>query len=477
MGKESFDVVVIGSGPGGYVAAGRAGQLGLRTALVERADLGGICLNWGCIPTKALLHGAEVVRTIRGSAHVGVVTGAPSVDVKGLVAHSRKTASTLSSGISSLMKARGVTVIHGDATVVDKGVVRVESNTARPSRSEPEDRILEATHIIVATGASARSLPGIGPDGQKIWTYRDALTPQEIPESLVVIGSGAIGAEFASLYADLGSKVTVLEAAPAFMPAEPAAVSSVVQDSFTSRGIDLYTDVTVTDMKADNTGVSVNFDGTSVRATSLRAERVLLAVGVVPNTTGLGLEQFNVCDDKGFMRVNPHGKTTVWGLYGIGDVAGGPMVAHKASHEALTCVNALAGVDRTLPEEDWREWVPRCTYTFPEVASIGITEEQASARGLKTVARAVPFSQNGRALGAATTEGYAQVVLNATSGAILGAHIVGHAATELVSLLAVAHEGGMDANTFTNAIIPHPSLAETVHESVLAGLGIPVNSL
>lgn len=462
--NDSFDVIVIGAGPGGYVAAGRAAQLGLRTAVIERAELGGICLNWGCIPTKALLHGAEVARTLRTSAQVGVAVGEIDIDYSALVAHSRQTSQTLTSGIAGLMNARGATVLAGTATVTGKGQVDVEM--------ENETRHLRATHVVIATGASPRSLPGIEPDGDRIWTYRDALATAEIPSSLVVVGSGAIGSEFASLFADMGSDVTLLEAADNFLPAEETAASSQVQKAFEAKGIDVRTGVTVNGVNAHADGVDVEVDGETITA-----ERVLLAVGVQPNSAGLGLEEFDVCDERGFIRTDAFGKTEVWGLYAIGDVAGGPMLAHKASHEALVCINALAGFDRTPPAKDWRAWVPRCTYTYPEVASIGLSAQQATEQGYSPVARPIRFAENGRALGTTETDGFAQVLVDEASGEILGGSIVGHDATELISLLSVAHATGADAEEFTHAIIPHPSLAESVHESVLSALGRPVNSM
>lgn len=462
--NDSFDVIVIGAGPGGYVAAGRAAQLGLRTAVIERAELGGICLNWGCIPTKALLHGAEVARTLRSSAKVGITAGDIDIDYSALVAHSRQTSQTLSSGISGLMNARGVTVLAGTATVAGKGRVDVETDN--------ETRHLRATHVVVATGASPRSLPGVEPDGDRIWTYRDALATTEIPSSLVVVGSGAIGSEFASLFADMGSDVTLLEAADSFLPAEEKASSSHVQKAFEAKGIDVHAGVTVNGASAHDDGVHIDVDGDSITA-----ERVLLAVGVQPNSAGLGLEEFDVCDERGFIKTDAFGKTDVWGLYAIGDVAGGPMLAHKASHEALVCINALAGFDRTPPDKDWKAWIPRCTYTYPEVASIGLSAQQATAQGYSPVARPIRFAENGRALGTTETDGFAHVLIDESSGEILGGSIVGHDATELISLLSVAHAAGANAEQFTQAIIPHPSLAETVHESVLSALGRPVNSM
>lgn len=471
---DLVDVVVIGAGPGGYAAAGRAGQLGLRTVLVERAELGGVCLNWGCIPTKALLHGAEVARTVRAGAAVGIVTGEPAIDVEALVRHSRGTASQLSGGIGALMSARGVEVVRGAARITGKGEVEVSGDQGT--------RRLRAEHVIVATGSRPRSLPVIEPDGELIWTSREALVPRSVPGSLVVIGSGAIGSEFASLYADLGSAVTLLEALPQVLPGESAEVSQVVARSFRRRGMTLAAGVRVDGVER-TTGpdggaqVAVRYTDAAGVPREARAERLLLAVGVEPNTAGIGLEELGVLDERGYVRVDEHGRTDAWGLYAIGDVTGGPCLAHKATHEALRCVDALAGVDRAPVPEDWRAWIPRCTYTYPEVASIGLSESQAEAAGRSVLARSIRFAENGRALGAASTEGFARVLVDAETRGILGATLVGDGVTELIGMVSVAHAAGMDADRFIRTVLPHPTRGEAVRESVLAALGRPIDSL
>lgn len=467
--RDRFDVVVIGSGPGGYTAAGRAGQLGLRTAVVERADLGGTCLNWGCIPTKALLHGAEVARAVRSGAAVGVLAGEPSIDVGALVRHSRTTAQRLSTGVATLMRARGVEVIRGEARITGKGEVEV-ADGGRVRR-------LGAEHVILATGARPRALPGIEPDGERIWTYRDALAPDEVPDSLVVIGSGAIGAEFASLYCDLGSRVTLLEALPRILPGESRAVSEAVVASFAGRGLATVAGVRVEGAERTADGVVVRYTDADGAGRIVHASRLLLAVGVAPNTGGIGLEALDVLDERGFVRVDDHGRTGAWGLYAIGDVAGGPCLAHKAGAEALRCVDALAGVDRGSAPEDWRAWIPRCTYTFPEVASIGLSEERARAAGHGVRAASIRFAHNGRALGAAAAEGFARVLVDEATGALLGAELVGEGVTELIGMIAVAHAAGADARGFARAVLPHPTRGEALRESVLSALGRPVDSL
>lgn len=469
---ELYDVIVLGAGPGGYVAGIRAGQLGLRTAVIERAELGGICLNWGCIPTKALLHGAEVARAVRSGAEVGILAQAPSVEVSALVAHSRRTADTLAGGVGALLKGNGVDILRGTATVADKGRVRLEI--------DGRTRDLAADHIIVATGAGPRSLPGIEPDGSTIWTYRQALVPDEIPESLVVIGSGAIGSEFASLYADLGSKVTLLESLDRIMPGESPEVSALVTKSFNRRGI-----TTMSSVRVESVDVVGSGDGGATIRTSdakngeqtLTASKVLLAVGVAPNSADLGLDRFDILDKAGFVTVDSLGATGVWGLYAIGDVAGGPCLAHKASHEALRCVDAIAGVRREPEPDDWREWVPRCTYTTPEVASVGIDVAAAKARGHNVATARIGFAENGRALGAAETEGFARVVVDADTDEILGASLVGAGVTELIASVVVARTAGVPASVFASSMFPHPTRSEILGEAMSAALGRPINSL
>lgn len=481
---DRFDVLVIGAGPAGYVAAGRAGRLGLRTALVEKNELGGVCLNSGCIPAKALMHGAKVARTIRSAEQNGVVPSyrsQPTIDVATLVNHSRRTAQQLTSGVEALMKAAKVTVLKGTATIVDKGEVSVQLNEDEVRRG-PATRRLSAEHIIVATGASPRILADRSiaePDGEVIWTYREALVPQEVPESLTVIGSGAVGSEFASLYADLGSKVTLLEAQDQVLPRESPDAAAVLERSFAQRGVNISTGITVNavDVAEDRSGATVTYTDAAGGIQTVSSQRVLLSVGVYPNSAGLGLEQFGVVDDQGFIASDDHGKTAVWGLYAVGDVAGGPCLAHKASTEALRCVDALAGVDRTPAERNWKSWVPKCTYTTPEVASIGLSTEEAESLGHRVVHRPVQLRENGRALGAGETEGFGTVLLDADTHEILGSTLVGEGVTELVGSVAVAHAAGATAEDFVRAIIPHPSKLEMLHESVMAGLGRPVNTL
>lgn len=467
--EETYDVVVIGAGPGGYPAAIRSAQLGLRTAVIEKADLGGICLNWGCIPTKALLHGAELIRAAKEGSRFGINMGTPTVDIDKLVAHSRGVSKQLTGGVGALLEGNGADIIRGTAEIVDKGELEVDLGKGKTLK-------IHADHIIVATGASPRVLPGMEPDGKNIWTYKQALVPTEIPESLVVIGSGAIGSEFASLYADLGSEVTLLEALPRFMPNEPAAISETVAKEFKKRGITVEAGARVSSAKTVGEDAVIKWtsaDGTEHKKT---VSKVLVAAGVVPNSAGLGLEKFDVIGKGGFIQTDSLGKSQAWGLYAIGDVAGGPCLAHKATHEGVRCVDAIAGVRRVQEPDDWRDWVPRCTYTTPEVASVGISAEQAKERGIKAKASTVALAENGRALGAGETVGFAQLTVS-EDGEILGAHLVGAGVTELISMLVVGHTGEIDAETFSRAMLPHPTRSEVVVEAVLKNLGRGVNSL
>lgn len=469
--RRTYDVVVVGGGPGGYPAAVRAAQLGLRTALVEREDLGGVCLNEGCIPTKALLHGAEVLRTVREAGRFGIRVQEPTVEVAALVQHSRQVAGQLSSGVGALLRGNGVEVLTGDATWVERGKLDVELP------AEGRTVGLEAGHIILATGARPRSLPGVLPDGDRIWTAKEALRPREVPETLLVIGSGAIGAEFASLYADLGSQVTLVEALPRILPGESEEASAFMARSFARRGIEVFAGAAVEQVSAGTEQVHVTFAEASGAIAERTVSAVLIAVGVQANTEGLGLEKLQVLDERGFVRTDQHGRTGVWGLYAVGDLSGPPCLAHQATREGISCVEAFAGVSRVPQEPDWAAWVPKCTYTFPEVASIGLTAETAQLRGHEVAVGRAEMSANGRALGAGEAEGYGEVVLDAGTQEVLGAQIIGAGATETISLVATAHAAGLDGPGFARTLIPHPSRAETLHEALLAALGRPMNTL
>ncbi len=463
---EKYDVLVVGSGPGGYVAAIRAAQHGLRTAVVERDRLGGICLNWGCIPTKALLHGADVAHTLANLRPLGFSASGVKFDMARLVEFSRSVSGRLSDGIGYLMKKNGIDVVRGSARLLDKGVVAVTA--ADESVSE-----YRADHVILATGARPRSVPGVVPDGDRVWTYFDALVPPGLPKSLLVIGSGAIGVEFASLYNDLGTDVTLVELAPQIMPVEDAAVAGHVRRQFEKRGIGIHTGASVSELTVGTDAVTVavrSADGTIDEAT---VDRVLVAAGIQGNVEGLGLEELGVEVDRGFVTTDQWCRTTAFGVYAIGDVAGAPCLAHKASHEAVLCVDKLAGADHVRPLD--RDYVPGCTYARPQVASLGLTEERARATGRRLQIGQFDLQASGKALAIGEADGFVKTIFDADSGELLGAHMVGPDVTEQIQGFGIARSLEATADDLAEVVFAHPTLSEAMHESVLAALGRPIN--
>ncbi|MHD0281172.1 dihydrolipoyl dehydrogenase [Rhodococcus sp. DMU1] len=463
---EKYDVLVVGSGPGGYVAAIRAAQHGLRTAVVERDRLGGICLNWGCIPTKALLHGADVAHTLANLRPLGFSASGVEFDMARLVEFSRSVSGRLSDGIGYLMKKNGIDVVRGSARLLDKGVVAVTA--ADESVSE-----YRADHVILATGARPRSVPGVVPDGDRVWTYFDALVPSELPKSLLVIGSGAIGVEFASLYNDLGTDVTLVELAPQIMPVEDAAVAGHVRRQFEKRGIGIHTGASVSELTVGTDAVTVavrSADGTIDEAT---VDRVLVAAGIQGNVEGLGLEELGVEVDRGFVTTDQWCRTTAFGVYAIGDVAGAPCLAHKASHEAVLCVDKLAGADHVRPLD--RDYVPGCTYARPQVASLGLTEERARATGRRLQIGQFDLQASGKARAIGEADGFVKTIFDADSGELLGAHMVGPDVTEQIQGFGIARSLEATADDLAEVVFAHPTLSEAMHESVLAALGRPIN--
>ncbi|GAA4828107.1 dihydrolipoyl dehydrogenase [Saccharopolyspora rosea] len=469
--SQNYDVLVIGGGPGGYVAAIRAAQLGLRTAVVERDRLGGICLNWGCIPTKALLHGAEVAHTLANLEPLGFSASAVDFDMARLVEYSRSVSQRLSGGVEHLMRKNGIDVLIGSARLVDKGVVRVVVESEDGLRAETEHR---ADHVILATGARPRPVAGIEPDGKRIWTYFEALVPPELPKSLLVVGSGAIGVEFASLYRDLGSEVTLVEAAPRIMPAEDVDVCDHVRRAFTRRGIRVHTGASVAAVVATDDAVTAEITLPGGSAEHVSADRVLVAAGVQGNVADLGLDDVGVEVDGGFVRTDQWCRTTAFGVYAIGDVAGGPCLAHKAGHEAVLCVEKLAGLGGVQPLD--RAYVPACTYARPQVARLGLTEEQARAGGRPVRVGRFDLRASGKALTLGAAAGFVKTIFDESTGELLGAHMVGPEVTEQIQGFGIARALEATGEDLAGVVFAHPTLSEAMHESVLAALGRPLNA-
>ncbi len=459
-----FDLIVIGAGPGGYVAAIRAGQLGLKTAIVERENLGGICLNWGCIPTKALLKSGEVYEQLGHLADYGLKVEGRSYDFTKIVERSRGVSKQLSSGVAYLMKKHKVEVIDGSAKL-EKGSPAPKVVVALKAGGS---RSLQAKAVILATGARARTIPAIGlePDGDAIWTYREAMVPKACPKSLIVIGSGAIGIEFASFYRALGAEVTVVEALDRVLPVEDEEVSAAAQKAFAKRGIQFRIGAKVTKLSKTKTGVSVALEAGG-KAETLEAEKAIVAVGIAGNVEDLGLETLGVKLDRDHVIIDGHCATNVPGLYAIGDVAGAPWLAHKASHEGVHCVEHIAGKNPVKIDAP----IPGCTYAQPQVASVGLTEAQAKANNREVKIGRFPFRVNGKAIAAGETEGFVKTVFDAKTGALLGAHMIGGEVTEMIQGFALAMTLEATEAELMATVFPHPTMSEAMHESVLDAYG------
>ena len=455
MTTTHYDIAVIGGGPGGYVAAIRAAQLGLNAVVVEREHLGGICLNWGCIPTKALLRAAELRHSIDEMNSFGISVGEVKVDVPALVKRSRMVAARLSSGVTHLLKKNKIPVIEASATVGEK------LKNGREVLLSDGGRI-SAGHVIIATGARSRSLPGIMPDGVTILTYREAMVPQDMPKSLIIVGSGAIGAEFASFYNDMGVEVTLIEALDRILPTEDAEVSAFVAKSFEKRGMKIITKVKLQSVIAGPDGVTATLAGGDEE---LKAERMILAVGITGNVEDLGLDDTAVKIDSGHIVTDGFGATDEPGIYAIGDVTGPPWLAHKASHEGIICVEKIAGVGDGHTIADGA--VPGCTYCRPQVASVGMTEAAAKKAGHKIKVGQFPFAGNGKAIALGDDSGFVKTIFDATTGELLGAHMVGPEVTELIQGFAIARRLEATEAELMTTILPHPTLSEAMHESVL----------
>ena len=458
--KTEFDVIVIGGGPGGYVAAIRASQLGMTAAVVEREHLGGICLNWGCIPTKALLRAAEIKHNIEHAADFGIeVSGTVSVNLKKVVERSRRVASRLSSGVGHLLKKNKVTVFDGTAKLAGKS----GANWVLSVTGKSETR-LTGKHIIIATGARARALPGIEPNGSSIVTYKDAMVPEKMPKSLIVVGSGAIGVEFASFYQDMGVEVTIVEYLDRILNAEDEEISALAQKSFEKRGIKILTSAKLLGLKETSQGVAADIE-TGGAKQQLVAERVIMAVGIVGNSENIGLEATKLKLDRGHIVTDGYGATGEAGLYAIGDVTGAPWLAHKASHEGIICIEKIAGMKHVHPIED--NSVPGCTYCRPQVASVGLTETKAKQAGYEIKVGKFPFLANGKAIALGDDEGLIKTIFDAKTGALLGAHMIGPEVTELIQGYVVARSLETTEAELMHTIFPHPTLSEAMHESVL----------
>ena len=464
--SDSFDLVVIGAGPGGYVAAIRAAQLGLKVACVEREHLGGICLNWGCIPTKALLRSAEVKHLIDNASDYGLsVTGA-SFDVNAVVQRSRKVAERLSNGVGFLLKKNKVTQIDGAAKLSGKGKVTVTKDGKATE--------LAAKNIILATGARARTLPGMEADGKLIWTYKHAMVPTEMPKSLLVIGSGAIGIEFASFYNTMGVDVTVVEVMDRVLPVEDDEISKLALKAFKKQGMTIHTSATVEKLDKGKDNVTATIKMKNGKPETLTTDRVILAVGITGNTEDLGLETAGVKVDRGHVVINEWGETGVAGVYAIGDLAGPPWLAHKASHEGVMVVEKIAGVKGVHPMD--LSSIPGCTYAHPQVASVGMTEEAAKAAGHKIKVGRFPFAGNGKAIALGEDQGLIKTIFDEANGELLGAHMIGAEVTELIQGYVVAKGLESTEAELMNTIFAHPTLSEMMHESVLDAYGRAIHS-
>ncbi len=463
--SKNFDIVVIGGGPGGYVAAIRAAQLGLNTALVEAQHLGGICLNWGCIPTKALLRSSETYHMLHNLEEFGLSAEKPSFDIKKIVERSRGVASQLSGGIKHLLKKNKVTVFDGWGKLQGGGKLSVEKDGKVFEN-------LSAKHIIVATGARARVLPNLEPDGKFIWTYREAMTPKKMPKSLLVVGSGAIGIEFASFYRSMGAEVTVVEVMDKVLPVEDDEISKLAHKAFTKQGMRIITSAKVTKLDKSKTNVTASIE-TKKGTEQITVDNVIMAVGIVPNVENIGLENTKVKLERGHIATNEWLETAEKGVYAIGDVTAPPWLAHKASHEGIICVEKIAGQKGVHPLNKLN--IPGCTYCHPQIASIGLTEKAAKEQGYKIKVGRFPFMANGKAVALGEPEGLVKTIFDEKTGELLGAHMIGAEVTEMIQGYGIAKTLETTEIELMHTIFPHPTLSEMMHESVLDAYGKAVH--
>jgi dihydrolipoamide dehydrogenase len=479
---NAYDVIIIGSGPGGYIAAIRAAQLGLKTAIVEREHLAGICSNWGCIPTKALLRTAEVFHYAEHAKNYGFkIEGKVTPDVKAIVDRSRGIAQRMNNGVGFLMKKNKVDVIWGEAKLTKANEIVVAKTSKKPMEPMgpvPKNTLGEGTytarHIIIATGARPRALPGIEPDGKLIWTYFEAMVPKEMPKSLLVMGSGAIGIEFASFYKTMGVDVTVVEIMPQVMPVEDTEIAAFAKKQFDKQGMKILLEAKVTKVEKGKDSITAHVETKDGKVEKITADRMISAVGVQGNVENLGLEALGVKTDRGTIVIDGYGKTNVPGVYAIGDVAGPPMLAHKAEHEAVICVEKIAGLPNVHPMDKLK--IPGCTYCSPQVASVGLTEAKAKAEGRDIRVGRFPFVANGKAIALGEDQGMVKTIFDKKTGQLLGAHMVGAEVTELIQGFVVAMNLETTEEELIHTIFPHPTLSETMKESVLDAYGRVLNA-
>jgi len=471
MADTSFDILIIGSGPGGYVTAIRAAQLGFKTAIVERDYLGGICLNWGCIPTKALLRSAEIFHYMQHAKDYGLSAQNVGYDAQAVVKRSRAVSKRLNDGVGFLMRKNKVQVIWGEAAIEAPGKVAVKPK-GEPPKGALGPGSYQAKHIILATGARPRVLPGIEPDQKLIWTYFEAMVPDRIPKTLLVIGSGAIGVEFASFFRTLGSEVTVVEVLPQILPIEDAEIAAFARKAFEKQGIKIMTGAKVTSVEKEKDAVTARIEDAKGQKSSLDVERVISAVGVTGNIENLGLEKLGVKTDRGTIVIDGHCRTNVPGIYAIGDVAGPPMLAHKAEHEGVICVEAIKGLN---PHPMDKLLIPGCTYCQPQIASVGPTEAAAKERKLDVRVGRFPFVGNGKAIALGEDQGLVKVIFDRKTGALLGAHMVGAEVTELIQGYVVAMNLETTEEELMHTIFPHPTLSEMMKEAVFDAYGRVLN--
>ncbi|ODT03953.1 MAG: dihydrolipoyl dehydrogenase [Mesorhizobium sp. SCN 65-20] len=479
---ENYDVIIIGSGPGGYVTAVRSAQLGFKTAIVEREHLGGICLNWGCIPTKALLRSAEIKHYAEHAKNYGLkIDGIVTADVKAVVERSRGVSARLNGGVGFLMKKNKVDVIWGEAKLTKPGEIVVSKTSKKPMEPQhPAPKNIKgegtytAKHIILATGARPRALPGIEPDGKLIWTYFEAMVPQEMPKSLVVMGSGAIGIEFASFYRTMGAEVTVVELLPQVMPVEDAEVSTFAKKQFEKQGMKIILDAKVTKVEKGANSITAHVEMKDGKVEKITADRLISAVGVQGNIENLGLETLGVKTDRGCVVVDGYGRTNVPGVYAIGDVAGPPMLAHKAEHEGVICVEKIAGLPGVHALD--KSKIPGCTYCNPQVASVGLTEAKAKEAGYDIRVGRFQFGANGKAIALGEDQGFIKTIFDKKTGQLLGAHMIGAEVTELIQGFVVAMNLETTEEELMHSVFPHPTLSEMMKESVLDAYGRALNA-